>query len=249
MKKIVIITSILLATAQIATSQVEFEDVRFGFQMSPTFSWMNANVTTINNSGTNLGLKLGMTGEYYFRENYAITGGLGFAFNSGGTLLFDNPGIYWNETDLPPALDTISSGNTKLKYNIQYVEIPVGLKLRTNEFGYMRYFLEPAITIGINTQARGELTGPDGALAQEDEKYDIRREVNALNLAWGITAGFEYAVSQSMSLVGGLGFQSGFTDVTTDNNGNQEFDSRRGVRDEDSKATTNSIIIRIGVMF
>ena len=129
------------------------------------------------------------------------------------------------------------------------MEIPIGLKMRTNEFGYFRYFIEPALTIGINSQARGELSGPDSGLAQEDEKYDIRREVNALNLSWGITGGFEYSVSQSMSLIGGLGFQSGFTDVTTDNNGNQEFDPNRGVRDEDSKATANSLIIKIGIMF
>ena len=155
MKKIVIIAGILFAACQLNFAQVEFDDIRFGFQLSPTFSGLNANVTTINGSGSNLGLKLGMIGEYYFRENYAITGGLGFAFNSGGTLLFDNPGDYWHETDLPPAIADTISGNTKFKYNIQYVEIPIGLKLRTNEFGYMRYFLEPAITIGFNSQARG----------------------------------------------------------------------------------------------
>lgn len=249
MKKIVIVTGILCLFIQAVQAQVEFEDVRFGFQLSPTFSWMNADVTTINSTGANLGIKLGMTGEYYFRENYALTGGIGFAFNSGGALLFDNPGIYWNETDLPPALDTISGTNTKLRYNLQYVEIPIGLKLRTNEFGYVRYFLEPAITIGINSKARGELSGPDSNLAQEDEKYDIRREVNALNLSWGMSAGLEYAISQGLSLIGGLGFQSGFTDATTDSNGNQEFDPQRGVRDEESKATINTFIIRLGIMF
>ena len=75
MKKIVMVLGIFLGVCSLSTAQVEFEDVRFGFQMSPTFSWMNANVTTINTSGTNLGLKLGMMGEYYFRENYAVTGG------------------------------------------------------------------------------------------------------------------------------------------------------------------------------
>ena len=86
-------------------------------------------------------------------------------------------------------------------------------------------------------------------MAQEDEKYDIRKEVNALNLSWGLSAGFEYTVSQGMSLLGGLGFQSGFTDVTTDNRNNIEFDPQRGDRREDSKAVVNSLIIRLGVMF
>jgi hypothetical protein len=58
----------------------QFNDVRFGLQVSPTFSWMGANTNRINSSGTNLGLKLGMLGEFYFRENYAFSTGIGFGF-------------------------------------------------------------------------------------------------------------------------------------------------------------------------
>ena len=239
MKKIVAIAAFL----SLSLSMMAQDDLRFGFQLSPSFSWMNTNTSKINPSGTNLGLKLGMTGEYYFRENYAFTSGIGFYFNNGGTLLHDFGGSYWPNSELPSSLDTLPN-NVKLKYSIQNLEIPVGLKLRTREFGYLRYFMEPAITIGLKTQARGTI---EGTGVQSDDKYNIRREVNLLNLAWGITGGVEYSISDNTSLIAGLGFQVGFTDVTDDKG--QTFDPERGTVRERSKGTNNSITIRLGILF
>jgi len=241
MKKLVAIAAFLVA---VFTVQAQ-NDLRFGFQASPSFSWMVANTTRINPSGSNLGLKLGMLGEYFFRENYALTIGLGFAFNHGGTQLHEYGGQYWTRSDLSPSQDTLPN-NVKLKYGIQYLEVPVGLKLRTREFGYLRYYVEPAITLGFKTQARGQIEGV-GVTTEEDEKIDIRREVNGLNLSWGIGGGIEYSLSDNTSLVGGLAFQTGFTDATKDNG--TVFDPDRGNRKEASKATVNVLVIKIGVMF
>jgi hypothetical protein len=246
MKKIVALAAFFLALATLLPAQ---SDIRFGFQLSPTFTWMNTSASRINPSGSNLGLKLGMLGEFYFRENYAFISGIGFGFNHGGTLLHEVGGTYWTKTDLPA--DTLGNQNTgvKLKYGIQYVEIPIGLKLRTKEFGYLRYFMEPAITLGFKTQAQGRVIGE--SRIDSEEKFDIRREVNALNLSWGITGGLEYSLSESTSLVGGLGIQIGFAD-TTDDNGTA-FDARRGWPGsnprEDSKGRVNAFILRLGVIF
>lgn len=241
MKKIVAIAAFFIVFQTISSAQ---NDIRFGFQVSPVFSWMNSSDNRINPSGTNLGLKLGMMGEYYFRENYAFTGGLGFAFNHGGTLQHDFGGSYWTRSDLGNALDTLPAG-VNLKYGIQYVEIPVGLKMRTREFGYLRYFIHPELTIGLKSQARGTIQGV--GVGDDAEKINIRKEVNGLNLAWGLGAGIEYSLSESTSLVGGLAFQVGFTDATDDNG--IVFDDNRGNRKEDSKGKVNAITLRIGVMF
>ena len=155
MKKIVALAVFLSALTMILHAQ---EDIRFGFQISPTFSWMNTSTNRINPSGTNLGLKLGMIGEFYFRENYAFVSGIGFGFNHGGTLQHELGGRYWTKSELSSALDTLPDG-VKLKYGIQYVEIPIGLKLRTREFGYLRYYIDPAITLGFKTQGKGKIEG------------------------------------------------------------------------------------------
>ncbi|HQU60765.1 MAG TPA: PorT family protein, partial [Saprospiraceae bacterium] len=92
MKKIVAIPAFLVLSLIMLHAQNG--NVRFGFQLSPAFSWMSTSTNKINTNGTNLGLKLGMVGEFYFQENYAVTSGLGFFFNTGGTLLQERPGNF-----------------------------------------------------------------------------------------------------------------------------------------------------------
>ena len=88
---------------------------------------MSADVNKINPSGTLIGLKLGMLSEWYF------------SFNTGGTLLFEEAGRFWTQSDVPEnAYNNTDVGNafapqTKLKYSLQYVEIPIGLKMKVGE--------------------------------------------------------------------------------------------------------------------
>lgn len=242
MKKIV--TTLLFLWLVSGAVLAQEGDLRFGFQMSPSFSWMRTNDVRINRSGTNLGMKLGMLTEYYFRDNYAFSTGIGFAFNHGGTLLFDYGGSYWTRSNLSPALDTLPDG-VKLKYNLQFVEIPLMVKMRTSGSGNFSYFLEPGITLGFRTQARGSITGR--GVGDEAQKLDIRRDVNGLNMAWGITGGTEYALSASTSLVAGFGFQIGFADVTDDRG--TIFDPQRGDQRENSKGAVSAMTLKLGLMF
>lgn len=241
MKKIVA----FLCFFTIASLTMQAQNMRFGFQLSPTFGWMSANSNRINPSGTNLGLKLGMVGEYYFQDNYALTGGLGFHFNAGGTLLYERAGNFWSNSDLPEACK-LQPAQAKLKHSIQFVEIPIGLKMRTREFGYTRYFFEPNLGFGFRTQAIGDIVG-----ATDDcQDVNIREDVNLLNLFWGLNAGIEYGISESTALVGGLGLQFGFSDITRDK-GNFIDSDNDGTpeSEEDSKGIVRALVIRLGVMF
>ena len=79
MKKI----AVLIVISLYLFNSVSAQEFRFGFQLSPTFTWLNTDDNSINGNGTNLGLKLAMMGEKYFggSENYAFKFGIGFAFN------------------------------------------------------------------------------------------------------------------------------------------------------------------------
>ena len=247
MKKIVIILSLIGFMTSLGFSQdADYKDIRFGFQFSPTFSKMTTDVNTINSNGTSiLGAKLGAVGEFYFRENYAITTGIGFAFNHSGNLKYDNAGDFWPESDLSiPGLDTIQKEAT-LKYNLQYVEIPVSLRLISGFNGAIRYYLEaPTLYIGINTQARGTITGTN---TQDTEKENIQPDIRALNLSWGFGGGIEYEIGDKTSVVAGLFYQRGFTDVTR--NKGFTIDDAGVQKDEKSKAVIGAFGIRLGVMF
>jgi hypothetical protein len=226
--------------------QAQQRDLRFGLQASPAFTWMTTDNNLINSDGTNLGLKLGLTSEYYFRENYAISSGIGFHFNAGGKLFYEDRFeriSLWPEVDGVP--DTLTGG-TAFKYSVQYVEIPIGLKLRTREFGYLRYFLQPELGLWFQGRSRGNVENTSEVDPEED--LDIGSAVANLNLSWGIGGGIEYSLSDNTALIGGLAFQSGFADVTRDRNTTLEREGRQPERD-DSKGRINSLVIRIGVMF
>ncbi|MEO0732313.1 MAG: porin family protein [Bacteroidota bacterium] len=226
-------------------------DLKFGIQASPTFSGMTTDNNLINRDGTNLGLKLGLIGEYYIAESYSIHTGIGFHFNAGGTLFYDDrfTSVDIWETALDEVLLTPPDslpGGSGFKYDLQYVEIPIGLTLRTREFGYLRYYVRPALHLGFLTRSRGSLT--NSGLIDSEENFDISKEVNGVNLGWSLGAGVEYSLSTSTALVGGLAFQSGFADVTTDRDAFVTREGRSRTQD-DSRGKINSIVIMIGVMF
>jgi opacity protein-like surface antigen len=232
MKKIVAITAFFALALSAAFAQDK--DLRLGFQVSPTFSWMTTDDDNIGNNGTNLGLKLGARGEIFFRENYAFTIGLGFGFNQGGQLLHKEFSDVWQRSEIPNGVIYPFPAGTDLRYKIQYVEVPFGLKFRTNEIGFLRYYAElPIITLGFKSQAKGQINYQS---INEDVK-DIKKEVTPLALSWGVGGGIEYSVSESTSLVAGVNYQRVFTDVTKNYDG------------LDSKATINAIILHLGVMF
>lgn len=229
MKKLATIAT-LLTFFSLSSFAQEGGGLRIGLQLSPTFSWLSSDDNTINNNGTNLGLKLQVMSESYFQENYAFTVGFGFAFNQGGVLQYDEGGALWRNT-LEEGAETFPAG-VDLKYDVQYIEVPVGLKLRTREFGYIRYFVEPNLVVSFKSKARGTAKGND-----ELENINIADEVNGLGISWGLGGGGEYSVSESTSLVGGLYFQQLFTDFTDDGGG------------DTSKGALSAITIRLGVLF
>ena len=229
-----------------AGQSVDFTRFRFGFQLSPSVSWMTTDDNAIDGDGTALGLKLGTVAEYAFAENYALVSGIGFHFNAGGTLRSGYGGRFFTES-IPEGDPFNQAGGTgpgvRIDYSITYVEIPLGLKLRTREFGYLTYTAEaPVFTLNIRSNVRGSLSG--GNEASEVEDVTAKKEVTPLALSWGFGGGAEYSVSESTRLFGGLRFQRVFTDVTKDG----DYYEGRAARD-DPRAGINMITLRLGVLF
>jgi hypothetical protein len=235
------------------------EDLRIGFQLSPNFSWMSVNDNMINRTGTNLGITMGAIGELFFEESYAFTFGLNLTFNQGGTIKHDTGGNFFSRSDLSD--DTYNSGKkplpdgVKLKYSLQYLEVPIGFKLRTREFGYLRYFLEaPILTWGLSTQARGTIETGDIIL----EKENINKDVFFFSASWGFGLGVEYSLDNENILLGGIYFKKGFTDITNneattatfnpDNSPTDPNDDYR-ISKEDSKGSVNALTFRLAILF
>lgn len=249
MKKPLFLLAILCMMSAVLKAQSNYDGTgfRFGIQASPSFSWMRTDDKKIEGAGTNWGVKIGALGEYYFTPNYAFFGGLGFGFNQGGTLQSNyERGVFWPDSDLSgPQFDTLSK-NAKLHYRINFVEIPFGFKMRTGTIDQrLRYYAEiPVFTLGFRTKAIGDIRGTNN---QNTEDEDIGEDVGALALSWGFGGGVELSLGESGTvLMGGIAFQSQFTDITGDNG---SIFTNNTWNKENSKGTINTISVRLGIFF
>ncbi len=237
MKKIVLFVLLFAGITQ-AYSQ----DVRLGFQASPVFSWMTTNDNTIIGTGSNTGLKLGLIAENFFQENYAVTSGFGLVFNQGGTIKHQTGGNFFPKSDLSNPADSVLMGDIDISYNLQMLEIPLGIKLRTNEIGYLRYYGEIPFLLHVKTQARGAW--------KDTNRENITPDTGIVNVSWGLGGGVEYSISGETAAIAGVYFHNGLLDMTTNRN-TQLLDDNNMLTDqqEDSKAIINAITIRLGVLF
>ena len=228
--------------------------LRIGFQTSPLISWISNNDNLILKNGGSFGVKLGTTADIYFRDNYSFTTGINLSFHEGGEFQYEIGGSYLPESDLTDPLlqdgDKPMSDGTRIRYSLQYLEIPLGLKIRSKEIGYVRYFVEaPIFNFAFLTRGRGTIQ--TNGLKYEQE--NIYKDLSVVNLFWGFGAGIEYSISENNALVGGIYYQNGLLDFTRDKGhtaiDNPTFNPPYLRQKEDSRATVNNLVLKIGIIF
>ncbi|MEL6989455.1 MAG: outer membrane beta-barrel protein, partial [Bacteroidota bacterium] len=193
------------------------------------------------------GLKFGSILEWYISENFSVNSGINLSFNKGGKLLFEQGGDFLANSELSnEALHRLPPG-VNIRYAIQFIEIPLSVKFRTNEKNFLRYYFElPIFELAFRTRARANINGTDISVSDEI----INKDINLLNIFYGLGAGIEYSLSEHLSVQGGLYFSSSFFD-TTSNDGKTEIEDQGNIIliDEDSKGILNSITLRIAILF
>ncbi|MFK7947069.1 MAG: outer membrane beta-barrel protein [Saprospiraceae bacterium] len=224
----------LVILALITVTRINAQDFRLGIQTSPTFSWMTSNQNTITGDGVNLGLEVGLLGDYYFNDKYAISSGISLLLNQGGGLAYSTGGNLFPDSELSNVtLDSIANGS-QVDFSFQYVEIPFSVKLRggTGDLGY--YVQIPYFSLAFPIQGRADIA------TYEDE--NIRSSVFPLALTWGLGAGAEYQIND-LTVTGGLSYQNSILDIIK-NNGTLNTGEK-----EDAKQIMNRITLRVGIFF
>jgi hypothetical protein len=177
-----------------------------GLHVDPVISWFASDVPVIQNSGARPGFNFGLSINKYFTSNYSFSTGINL-LNSGGRLISNDS----QPTNLQLSKPTLVAPGKSVVYKIQYLSIPVGLKLQTNQIGYITYFadtgLDPKIVVA------GKVDVPYLNISNEK----AINELNVFNLSYHITAGIEYSIGGNTALISALSFENIFLDVTKDN--------------------------------
>lgn len=249
LKKFAILTLVL---AQVLSAQAQ--NIKFGVHVDPFISFMDSDFSHVLGDAVNGGAALGVEIEYRFNEegNYALTFGADFSINNGGSLLYRYGGVLFKNTDLENRSSFVdAAGNvpttgasmdiqsfTKVNYRINYVQIPIGLKLRTNELGgsFMRAFFHiPLVKIMIPATAAAKIFTP-GAVASSASGYvvdqigsgvmssndgfilepNIWKDITPIQIGLGAGAGVEFTPDQEngLRLYAGIYYETGVIDVT-----------------------------------
>lgn len=193
-------------------SSVTGQGLEIGVYAEPQLAWINSDEGNISANGSIFNLNTGIEFDIYFMPNYALSLGLNLN-NQGGKLLYGDP-IQFQQTSTTLSIPA----NTELKHNLQYVGIPLGLKLKTEELGYTTIYFHGGFSPLINLKA---ITSDGASLDGEN----IKPEVNMFNLNYFIEAGIEYKLAGNTALIFGFKWSAGFLDVTKNDFANNNLSS------------------------
>ena len=201
---------------------VAAQRISFSVHANPQFSWFSSDENDVSPNGAVMHITTGLEMKYFFQENYAFSIGLGIN-NMGGHL------VYSDTTYLSSKGDELTVfPNSDLKHRVQYLDLPIGLILKTEELGYLTFAFQagliPMFNINANTTSS----------VNSFSKDDIRESIHLFNLNYFVSALAEYRLGGNTALVGGIRWSSGFTDITKND--------RANIRN-------NAIGIHLGVIF
>ncbi len=209
----------------VSSSGIFAQGLRFTVFADPQLSWMSPDLKDVRSDGSKLGVNIGLNVDNFFAKNYAFMTGISID-NTGGKLKYNTEGGKVISTN-SSVNDTIPTGSV-LNYKLQYINIPLGLKFKTNQIGYTTFFTHLGINGGINIKATGEVD--DFELNNEN----ISDEVKLFTLGYFIGAGVEYSIAGSTAIVVGITYTNGFIDITPASN---------------NKVTLSNFALRLGVLF
>jgi hypothetical protein len=234
-KTIALFFAVLFWGMVAAQDNTSSSKLRFGFKVAPSLTWLKPDVKGFESDGSKIGFIYGIMMDYNFGKNYAFATGVEVSYR-GGKLKHD---YVYNSSQNNP--NSYSGHDT---YNIKYIELPLTIKMRTNEIGYMTYFGQFGFQPGIKFSAKQDYsqtkTTPAGAKTEESVT-EADADVSAVNLSLLFALGLEYRISGNTSILVAVQFSNGFTDVLTGTN-HQDTST-------ELKAISNYLALNVGVFF
>jgi hypothetical protein len=227
-KKLLLILLVILTFSHAYAQQPasDYPKIRFGIFFDPLVSWAITDFSQIEGDGARIGMNAGLMMDKFFAPHYAFTTGISI-HAIGGSLNYKQGKNPFQASDGPSSLPN----NTSVTYKLQYLHIPLGLKMRTSEIGYFTYFAEVGLDPMFNIKANANV--PSANLSN----VGVSEEINTFYAGYHASLGLEYKILGSTSAFTGLTYMNGFTDVTSDSGNATE------------KTVLHNIEIRLGIIF
>lgn len=279
MKKILTIT-LLVLTCNLLFAQDgenELKNIRFGLKVAPSINWLKPEGNIIKGDGASVKFGGGLVLEFRLAKVISIQTGLEIntsggkvKYNNGATLITPNSNsvsYYYNTLDeaivkYEGAHDSTSHNHYQLNnrnYNITYITLPFGFKMKTKEIGIFTYYGH----FGINNSFRWKAMAKDDVqkitatglgTSETKSKINITKDASFYTASLNMGLGAEMNLAGSTSLTFGLNYLLGFTSIVKNDS---DYLERRANNALSVPAYTkmpqqiksNAIVLTVGVLF
>lgn len=238
-----------------ADTRVTVNRIRFGAYLAPNVSWMHPTAAKSDNGlynvesqGSKVGFTYGLMGEYYFARNYAVVTGLQVN-STGGKMLA-------TRIDQQTTPGSAQVQKAMFDYRLQFLEVPLALKLRTDDINGFKFFGQLGISVGFNIGKKADYevtyfdTTTKVAIGDRVKLTGGLGSIAPIMLAMNIGAGAEYPINRKLTAYVGLFFVNGFTpDATDPSKYDTETLGYGTSKFQDGKTRLNNFALRVGLFF
>jgi len=210
---------VFLTVAALALAPAAFAQVEIGLKISPSISYLRTDSpsgTAFSSESSKFSFGGGIFMDYFFGENYAFNTGL-FLTGKGGTIAYN---------EVPATIGGPRSVRVEQKIAMQYLELPLTVKLFTNEVAPdTRLYFQVGGSIAVPVQVR--INGDK----YYTDPYDGGNQTKAGSHVFDIDAnligglGAEYQLGQSTKFLAGLSYHHGLIDTDRYFEKTRKFDS------------------------
>jgi len=236
MKRLIIIVVLyLILVNQLVYSQKKNDfPLNLGAKISPNISWFKPDAQTFTSESVPFNFSWGFIADFQFAEKYFISSGFNVNSMSGR---IDYPHVFKiNSSD--SLIGTMKQSNY-----LRYVEIPLSVKMKTRQFGYITYFGQIGLGLGmrLNAKADYEFISINRNYTNIETEINIEDRVNFIRLSMIVAAGIEYSLGGSTAIFGAITFNNGFSNAFDFKANNPPYIN--------ADAIINSLEFTVGILF
>lgn len=172
---------------------------RLGLKGSGLVGWIKPDVEGVDVEKFRFGYNYGAICEYLLNDRYVLSSGIDITQKGGGIE------------------DSRKDTLIKETYKLQYMELPLTLKMKTNEINYMTYFGRFGLSTNFNLKARKDVSSIFTGITQTESDRDAKNDIRTIGASMIIGIGAEYAIGEKTSVICDLLLNKGFTNIAKSN--------------------------------
>lgn len=227
MKRTFLLIAVTLLTTSGLFAQRELygRSVRFGFKVDPVFiNSLSPKENGIEKASSGFGVNYGLMADIMFSDGRG-------AFATGFEVAHSSASLDYTEKEG-------LNGTGEYKIKLQHIQIPLSVKLKTNENNGLRWWGQFGTYLAPLIGSRVDYTPGGSNAGTEISNQKAMNATNKVNMGLLIGAGGELTVAEKTDLFFGVGFENGFVDVTSNSDWN-----------DDGKVNLNRWALRLGMFF